>query len=44
MSAAYLIAEDMGRVVIQGAAKMSLNQPVRRVAIVGTGVIGATLS
>src|SRR5882672_12492355 len=30
------------RVGIEGAAKMSLNKPVRRIAIVGTGVIGAS--
>jgi 3-hydroxyacyl-CoA dehydrogenase len=30
------------RVGIEGAAKMSLNKPVHRIAIVGTGVIGAS--
>jgi 3-hydroxyacyl-CoA dehydrogenase len=42
MSAACFIAEDIGVLGSKELPKMSLNQPVHRVAIVGTGVIGAS--
>jgi carnitine 3-dehydrogenase len=42
MSAPRVIADDVGVVSAKENGQMSLNQPVNRIAIVGTGVIGAS--
>jgi 3-hydroxyacyl-CoA dehydrogenase len=42
MAATRCLAEDVDMLESKELAKMSLNQPVQRIAIVGTGVIGAS--